>query len=252
MTTMWFIQPKQDYVAQMPWKHAEEPALMSWQIRARAYNTFVANILFVIFFIICLGVGVLLFSISEDFISSLSLGGGMFLFLLLIAMSMTHQTAIIVYRLTDKRIEVFSWKPQIDSVKPVMKWTAIGSGVVVLFLMFIDPSFLIAAIGPVGIGIVSALMGTSKNYQSLVGDDQHYEIDWKNTEEVAVWRQRSVIGLRFTYHNEDGFSYTAYKTLYCQKQDLEARIDFIREKLPNKPYRECKLDVDSDGAFAVD
>ena len=81
------------------------------------------------------------------------------MFGVLITMSMTHQTAIIVYRLTDKRIEVFSWKPQIDSVKPVMTWTAIGSGVVVLFLVFIDPAFLIASIGPVGIGIAAALMG---------------------------------------------------------------------------------------------
>lgn len=64
----------------------------------------------------------------------------MFLFGVLITMSMTHQTAIIVYRLTDKRIEVISWKPQIDSVKPVMTWTAIGSGVLVLFLIFVsDP-----------------------------------------------------------------------------------------------------------------
>ncbi len=177
----------------------------------------------------------------------------MFLFGVLITMSMTHQTAIIVYRLTDKRIEVFSWKPQIDSVKPVMTWTAIGSGVLVLFLIFIDPAFLIAAIGPVGIGIAAALMGTSKNYQSMVRDDQYHEIDWKNAEEIAVWRQRAVIGLRFTYHDsEDGSSYLAYKTLYCHKQDLDKSIAFIREKLPKTPYRECKLDVDSDGAFAVD
>ena len=249
---MWFIQPKQDYVAQMPWKHADEPAVMAWQIRVRAYNTFVANLLFSVFFLICCGVGLLVSSIGESFFSSLLMGGGMFLFLLLIAMSMTHQTSIIVYRLTDKRIEVFSWKPQIDSVKPVMTWTAIGSGVVVLFLVFIDPAFLIAAIGPVGIGIAAALMGNSKNYRSMVRDDQHDEIDWKNAEEIAVWRQRAVIGLRFTYHNEDGFSYQAYKTLYCHKQELDARIAFLREALPSTPYRECKLDVDSDGAFAVE
>src|SRR5690554_4104550 len=104
---MWFIQPKQDYVAQMPWKNVDEPALMTWQIRTRNYNTFVANLLFFVFFLICFGVGVLISSVGESFLSSLLMGGGMFLFLLLIAMSMTHQTAIIVYRLTDKRIEVF-------------------------------------------------------------------------------------------------------------------------------------------------
>lgn len=250
---MWFIQPKQDYVAQMPWKHVDEAALAAWQIRTRNYNTFIANMLFFILLFVFSTMS-LWFGFAwgfESISTSALVAGGAFSFCLLITMSMTHQTAIVVYRLTDKRIEVFSWKPQIDSVKPVMTWTAIGSGVVVLFLVFIDPAFLIAAIGPVGIGIAAALMGTSKNYRSMVRDDQHYEIDWKNAEEIAVWRERAVIGLRFTYHNEDGFSYQAYKTLYCHKKELDERIEFIREKLPNTPYRECKLDVDSDGAFAV-
>lgn len=251
---MWFIQPKQDYVAQMPWKHADEPALMAWQIRARNYYVLAANLLLLVMTTISMAAG-LWFAFGwgiESILGRVLAGGGVFLFGVLITMSMTHQTAIIVYRLTDKRIEVFSWKPQSDSVKPVMTWTAIGSGVVVLFLVFIDPAFLIAAIGPVGIGIAAALMGTSKNYRSMVRDDQHYEIDWKNAEEIAVWRERAVIGLRFTYHNEDGFSYQAYKTLYCHKKEIDKRIEFFREKLPNTPYRECKLDVDSDGAFAVD
>src|SRR5690554_2362878 len=250
---MWFIQPKQDYVAQMPWKHADEPAVMTWQIRTRNYYTLPANILFFVMLAISLGAGYLLSHAGEDsLLASLLWGGGMFTFCILITMSMTHQTAIIVYRLTDKCIEVFSWKPQIDSVKPVMTWTAIGSGVVVLFLAFIDPAFLIAAISPVGIGIAAALMGNSKNYRSMVRDDQHDEIDWKNAEEIAVWRQRAVIGLRFTYHNEDGFSYQAYKTLYCHKKELDARTAFLRAALPDTPYRECKLDVDSHYAFAAE
>src|SRR5690554_5051651 len=150
MTIMWFIQPKQDYVAQMPWKHANEPAVMAWQIRARNYNTFIANILFFILLLIFLLMSIW-FGFAwgfESMATSALVSGGALLFCLLMTMSMTHQTAIIVYRLTDKCIEVFSWKPQIDSVKPVMTWTAIGSGVVVLFLAFIDPAFLIAAIGP--------------------------------------------------------------------------------------------------------
>ncbi|BBI64243.1 hypothetical protein HSBAA_55490 [Vreelandella sulfidaeris] len=81
---------------------------------------------------------------------------------MLIGMSISHQTTIIVYRLTDKRIEVVSWKPQVDSVKPVMKWTAIISGVAVLFLVLVNPDLIMAAIGPVGIGVMAALMGNSK------------------------------------------------------------------------------------------
>lgn len=131
---MWFIQPKKSYISQMPWKHANEPAIMTWQIRTRDYYALLANVLFCINLIIAAGVGWVMYHAGGDsLIASLLSGGGMFFFLLLIGISMTHQTAIIVYRLTDKRLEVFSWKPQIDSVKPVMKWTAIVSGLVVLF-----------------------------------------------------------------------------------------------------------------------
>ncbi|BBI64239.1 hypothetical protein HSBAA_55450 [Vreelandella sulfidaeris] len=51
---MWFIQPKRDYVAEMPWKHTDEPVIMTWQIRTRDYNTFIANIMFLI--IVCIAI----------------------------------------------------------------------------------------------------------------------------------------------------------------------------------------------------
>ncbi|QNI02741.1 hypothetical protein HXW73_07210 [Halomonas sp. SH5A2] len=158
---------------------------------------------------------------------------------------MTHQTAIIVYRLTDKRIEVFSWKPQIDSVKPVMKWTAIISGVGVLCLVLIKPDFIIAAIGPIGIGVMAALMGNSKDYQSMVRNEEYHEIDWPNAEDIAVWRKRYLIGLRFTWYNEDGSHYSVYSKVYCRKKDFEECLDIFKQRLPNTPYREGKLVVHS-------
>ncbi|SNY96350.1 hypothetical protein [Halomonas sp. hl-4] len=242
---MWFIQPKRDYVAEMPWKHDDEPAVMTWQIRARDYNTFIANILFCINFIISLAVGFAIFSFNEPGISSFLLGAGGGGFVLLISMSMTHQTAIIVYRLTDKRIEVFSWKPQIDSVKPVMKWTAIISGLGVLCLVFINPDFIIAAIGPIGIGVMATLMGNSKDYQSMVRNEEYHEIDWPNAEDIAVWRKRCLIGLRFTWYNEDGSHYSVYSKVYCHKKDFEKCLDIFKQRLPNTPYREGKLVVHS-------
>ncbi|KKN86777.1 hypothetical protein LCGC14_0265720 [marine sediment metagenome] len=73
---MWFIQPKRDYAAEMPWKHTDEPAIMTWQIRARDYNTFIANILFFINFIISLAVGFAIFSFNEPSVSLFLLGAG--------------------------------------------------------------------------------------------------------------------------------------------------------------------------------
>ncbi|QPL44647.1 hypothetical protein IT895_10455 [Halomonas sp. A40-4] len=242
---MWFIQPKRDYVAEMPWRHADEPAVMTWQIRTRDYDIFYANLMFYMILAIATVGAVAVYSFNEHFMSSLLLGGVMFAFLLLVGMSMTHQTAIIVYRLTDKRIEVFSWKPQIDSVKPVMKWTAIISGVGVLCLVLVNPDFIIAAIGPIGIGAMAALMGNSKDYQSMVRNEEYHEIDWPNTEDIAVWRKRRLIGLRFTWNNEDGSHYSVYSKVYCHKKDFEKCLDIFKQRLPDTPYREGKLVVHS-------
>lgn len=242
---MWFIQPKQNYIAQMPWKHVDESAVLTWQIRTRDYDTLYANLMFYIILAIATSGAIAVYSFNEHFKSSLLLGAGMFTFLLLVGMSMTHQTTIIVYRLTDKRIEVFSWKPQIDSVKPVMKWTAIISGVGVLFLVLVNPDLIIAAIGPIGIGVMAALMGNSKDYQSMVRNEEYYEIDWPNAEDIAVWRKRCLIGLRFTWYNEDGSHYSVYSKVYCRKQDFEKCLDIFKQRLPNTPYREGKLIVHS-------
>lgn len=246
---MWFIQPKRDYVAEMPWKHLDEPAIMTWQIRVRDYNTFISNIFFCVWLVAGgLFISLLIFKGGGDrgVMSAVNLIPiGVLILCTPIAMSIFFQTTIIVYKLTNKSIEVFSWKPQIDSVKPVMKWTAIVSGVVVLFLVFINPSFITAAIGPVGIGIMAALMGNSKGYQSMVRSEEYHEIDWPNAEDIAVWRKRGLIGLRFTWYNEDGSHYSVYSKVYCRTQDFDKCLAFFRQHLSNTPYREGKLVVHS-------
>ena len=127
----------------------------------------------------------------------------------------------------------------------VMKWMAIVSGVAVVIASIINPSFTIAGIGPIGIGIMTALMGTLKNYQPLVRDDQYHEIDRLHAEDIAVWRKRRLIGLRFTWHNEDGTHYFVYSKVYCRGYNFEEVLDFIRQELPDAPHREAKFRVHS-------
>lgn len=73
---MWFIQPKRDYVAKMPWKYADEPAVMTWQIRVRDYDIFYANLMFYMILAIATAGAVAVYSFNEHFMSSLLLGGG--------------------------------------------------------------------------------------------------------------------------------------------------------------------------------
>ncbi|PRY58179.1 hypothetical protein B0H98_1202 [Vreelandella songnenensis] len=244
---MWFIQPKRDYVAEMPWKYTDEAAIMTWQIRTRDYYTLPANIILLIMTLVSMLIG-LWFAFGwglEGIINKIFISGGIFLFSILITMSMTHQTAIIVYRLTDNRIEAFSWKPQVDSVKPVMKWTAIGSGVVVMLLVFINPGFIVAAIGPVGIGIVAALMGNSKSYQSMARNQMEYEIAWREAKNIYAYSDRNIIGLNLYWNNPDtGEEMKNFvKAIFIPKSKYDDVLDYFKLNIPDAPVIEGKFDV---------
>ncbi|MGM0826539.1 MAG: hypothetical protein ACQEUY_17720 [Pseudomonadota bacterium] len=246
---MWFIQPKRDYVEEMPWKHADEPAVMTWQIRTRDYNTFIANLYFVFICMVSFAVGGGLFyamySYNESVLYAFLLGGGSGIFVLLIGMSISHQTAIIVYRLTDMHIEVFSWKPQIDSVKPVMKWTAIISGVGVLFLVLVNPDLIVASIGPIGIGVMAALMGDSKGYQSMARNQMEDDVAWRDVQNIYAYSKRSIIGLNLYWcHPETGKEMKNFvKAIFVPKEKYDDILSYLKKSLPDTPVIEGKFDV---------
>ncbi|GHC38024.1 hypothetical protein GCM10008094_34240 [Aidingimonas halophila] len=227
---------------EMPWERTDEPELMSWQVRVRDYNTYVAN---VGFFIMLLFMGGLWFFLGfvageDEFIKKASIV--MFFLMIPVAMSMTHQTSIIVYRLTNKGYEKISWKPQIDSVKPVMKWTAIISGIAVLVASFFNPYFLLGAVGPAGFGLIALAMGNSKGYQSLVRGERHENRGWDAVEEIVLWNKRRLIGLKMTF--DDGFGpHSSYQKIYCKKGDVEKVLGFIKSATPDVDFLERKLIV---------
>ncbi|WP_281997715.1 hypothetical protein [Halomonas sp. A020] len=243
---MWFAQPKQDYVSQMPWRHADETAIMSWQIRARNYNVFVANSLLVVLVIISsLFIFFFLMTGDESVLSATLFGGGGLLMAILIPMSMTHQTSILVYRFTKKNAEVCSWKPQMDAVKPFLKWSAIILMPIVLVLILMDPSLLITSLGPLAMGFAAWMMGSSKGYQEMARGSRHEEIDWTKTEHIKVWRKRSMIALTYQWKPFKRNSSYRPRThlLYCLPEELDDRIQFFKEHLPHAKYEEGKIDI---------
>ncbi|TNH18485.1 hypothetical protein [Halomonas sp. BL6] len=231
---MWFVQPKQDYVSQIPWKYGDEPAVMSWQIRARNYNVFVANILFCVFFVICLVSAYLSSFAGGGLLSRTLIGGGMFVLLILIAMSMTHQTTILVYRFTDKYAEECSWKPQMESVKPFLKWSAIILMPIVLVLILMDPSLLITSLGPLAMGFAAWMMGTSKGYQALHGM-QHHDYDWRKADKIYLYPGRDIIGLNVPwYHPEmDEMIPEGIREIYCKEGERDKVLSFLTSNLPD-------------------
>ncbi|GAA0696987.1 hypothetical protein GCM10009022_21140 [Vreelandella titanicae] len=243
---MWFIQPKQDYIPEMPWKYADEPAVMAWQIRARNYNTTPDNLALIPMSLIALGGGYVMSLLGQSLLGSLLLGGGLFLLLMLIFMSVTHNTTIIVYRFTKTLAEEYSWKPQEASAAAFLKWSAIILLPIVGVLILMDPSLVVAGIGPLGMGLMAWMMGRKQAKQNKI---QHKEIEWMEAEEIVAWRKRNLIGLRFTDIHEDGIETFFYSTIYCQPHNFDENIQYLRKALPNVPYHERELKVFSNYAL---
>lgn len=239
---MWFIQPKQDYIPEIPWKHADEPAIMAWQIRARNYNTFVTNTILFVLTLINIGAAYAMSLLAETLFFSFLVGGGAFLFFMLISMSVTHDTTILVYRFTETLAEEYSWKPQAAAAASFLKWSAIILLPIVGVLILMDPSLVIAGIGPLGMGLMAWMMGTQQAKQS---NSRHEEWTWEKTEHIKVWRKRSIIALTYQWKPFSKNSYYRPRThfIFCRADELDERIQLFKEHLPDAEYEEGKVNV---------
>lgn len=158
----------------------------------------------------------------------------MFFIFMLIVMSMTHQTTILVYRFTDQHAEECSWKPQMESVKPFLKWSAIISMPIVLVLIIMDPSLLITSLGPLAMGFAAWMMGTSKGYQALHGM-QHHDYDWRKADKIYLYPGRDIIGLNVPwYHPEmDEMIPEGIREIYCKEGERDKVLSFLTSNLPD-------------------
>ena len=239
---MWFIQPKQDYIPEIPWKHADEPAIMAWQIRARNYNIFVTNTILFVLTLINIGAAYAMSLLAETLFFSFLVGGGAFLFFMLISMSVTHDTTILVYRFTETLAEEYSWKPQEAAAASFLKWSAIILLPIVGVLILMDPSLVIAGIGPLGMGLMAWIMGSQQAKQS---NSRHEEWTWEKTEHIKVWRKRSIIALTYQWKPFSKNSYYRPRThfIFCRADELDERIQLFKEHLPDAEYEEGKVNV---------
>ncbi|MGP9767986.1 hypothetical protein ACT3UM_19905 [Halomonas sp. AOP13-D3-9] len=213
---MWFIQPKQDYIPEIPWKHADEPAVIAWQIRARNYNTTPDNLALIPMSLIAFGGGYVMSLLVQSLLGSFLLGGGLFLLLMLIFMSVTHNTTIIVYRFTETLAEEYSWKPQEAAAASFLKWSAIILLPIVGVLILMDPSLVIAGIGPLGMGLMAWVMGSQQAKQS---NSRHHPLDWRDTDKIYLYPGRDIIGLNIPWYHPDAHEVEpdGIREVYCRK-----------------------------------
>ncbi|HDS1737724.1 hypothetical protein [Pseudomonas sp. BP8] len=110
---------------QLQWKRANELALLEWTLRARNYNTFVANCMFAFLQILIVGGAYIVYSNftpGEGFIARVLVSLGFYLFIFLTVLGMTHQRMNFAYRITQSGVEYCEWKDFPKWALTTLKW----------------------------------------------------------------------------------------------------------------------------------
>ncbi|WP_340146762.1 hypothetical protein [Halomonas sp. PA16-9] len=205
---------------------------MSWQIRARNYDTSGSNFSLIVIALISLGgayFGFYVGSLAEGtLLVSILMGAGIALLFILLFMSITHSTTIIVYRFTETLAEEYSWKPQEAAAASFLKWAAIILLPIVGVLILMDPSLVIAGIGPLGMGLMAGMMGAKKN------ENEHHPLDWRKTDKIYLYPGREIIGLNIPWYSPDldKMMPRGVRQIYCKKGEREEVLNFFTTRLP--------------------
>ncbi|PRY58810.1 hypothetical protein B0H98_1172 [Vreelandella songnenensis] len=241
---MWFIQPKQDFIAEMPWKYTNENAVVSWQIKARNYNTSGMNFILIPMVLVSLGMaggGAYIGFVSEVPMAIVLLFGIVMLLIFIpLSLSITHYTTIFIYRFTETVVEVHSWEPREISGKAFLKWSAIILLPVVVVLALFEPALILAGIGPLGMGLMALQAGSQQAKQNSI---KHHSFYWQDANKIYLYPGRDIIGLNVPWYNpEEGkIMPKGIRRIYCKKGEREEVLNFFKAKLPDVEVVEEKF-----------
>lgn len=232
---------------QLDWRYKDEPALAEWSLKARAYNTDIANGLLVIFTLISLAGTYWHRTLGDHHILIDVL---LFCVVMSGALSMTHQTTKFAYRLTASGLEFCEWKEFPEWLPRLLKWAAGITCVFMLMLATVHPAALIGAIaGPGMMGLMYLKMGTSSQFRRMHERFHQGFHPWTDFTKMTVFRRRAIVGLDFTYFNPmadegKGRMIDTDRLLYCRRAQLDDLIAIIREHLPEStPYEEAYIPI---------
>jgi hypothetical protein len=221
---------------QLLWKRVGEPELMSWTIRARNYNTFVANAMFFFMLLLNLVASAFLYSVYYD-LTPFWRWTWCVLFYIAIALtvsSMTHQKMNYAYRFTVSGFEYCEWKDFPKWALPALRWIAGITGIIFLYMATLDPAFLIGAlVGPGGIGLMYLQMAYSKSFRDLHTEYHHHFLHWTELTEVIIATNRTMAEFAYSVprpnstHRIIGSQY-----VFFRKKQKQKVVELIRSHLP--------------------
>lgn len=246
--TMFNFNKPLDLPPQLQWKYGDEPKLFGWTIRARNYNTFLANFMFAFMAVFILGGAFIMYSVYEGMGQPWRILSCVFFYMLMLFVTscMTHQRMNFAYRFTQSGVEYCKWKDFPKGALTFLKWFSGITAIGFILLAIIDPIFLIGAlIGPGGIGLMYLSMANSKSYQSLQTEYHHHAFKWKELTQLAIATNREVVDLKYSVIL-DGNNYKTNWSLniFCKRKQKENVAELIKPYLsPGVTFIKAKVNV---------
>lgn len=231
---------------QHQWKHANQRPLVEWRIKARPYNTTVANGMFiflVLFTTIFFGwMGEIL---NPNSSKSIAIGIPFYILTMTAIYGTTHQKTKFAYRLTETSIEVCEWKAPGKGWIIVLKWLTVIAAIAVLFIVALDPSaFWVALAGPGGMGLLYLGLANSKQFQEMHSLYRHNIFTWNEIKHIYIDKSRHLISLEYEWLNENINKTLPWWTyIFCHKKDFEIVTETIISNNTNTPHTREKVEV---------
>ena len=236
-----------DLPPQLQWKHANEPELMTWSIRARNYNTFIANTMFGFCFVAITAGSIFLYRSTKEYLVFNAISTLLFFIIINAALiSMTHQRMNFAYRITQSGVEYCEWKDFPKWALTFLKWFTGMMAIIFIYLTTIDTTFLIGAlIGPGAMGLMYLSMANSKTYQRMQTEYHHHFLHWKELTKSTVATNRVMMELEYSVPQEGSIYMTIGRQyIFFTPKDKERVTQLIKNNLlPGTPYVFGKVDV---------
>ncbi|MGY2293741.1 hypothetical protein ACW9H6_28860 [Pseudomonas sp. SDO528_S397] len=233
---------------QLRWEHAGQPELLAWTIRARNYNTSMANCAFAFMAVLILGSVFIMYTAYRGMDQPWRTLSCLFyvLIALIIVASMTHQKTNFAYRVTQIGIEHCEWKNPPKWALIFLKWMTAITAIIFLYLAASDPGFLLGAlVGPGGMGLIYLSMANSKRYQEMHTEYHHLVFQWEHFTQLAIATNREVLDLKFTLFDQRlGRTVRWSLNMFCERNQKENIANLIKPKLPpGTPFIRAKVNV---------
>lgn len=227
------------------WHFYEEPALIEWTIKARNYNTFVANLMFSAMALITSAATYAMYNVYEGMSQPARIASCVFFFALILSVlyATTHQTMKFAYRISSSGIEYCEWKNFPEWMATGFNWFGGVMTFVCLSLTSVDPTFFIAALLIPLFTYFSAI--NSKAYREMQTQYHHSSFQWGRITQVAVATNREVVDIRYRYTAEGATSTSEWNfNIFCQRKQKDHVASVLKPYLlPGTPFIRAKVDV---------